>query len=356
MANVKRKSPPETQTIRLSLTWVIAGLLIVLVVGALGGVLAGQWARPVVPLTGNADQLITTVQEVTISPNTVVADIVGRTHRSVVLLGPAGQNGQVTATGLVITNDGLMVTSSNVSGIEAVAYDQEGRQVPLETVGSDTLFGLTYFRLGSGVFVPLELEGETPSVGEKLLVLSRSGETFAPRAETFTVSEHALPGSLIRPGIQRLLKGTPSPNGSLRGSPLLDEEGKTVGLMLDNQLGLALPAGALRVSMDRVLEQRREFDPFLETGISLAFEFGQLTEEAGRQFLPTVQAVGTGTPAAIAGVQAGDKLTVIGDQVVNWDTNVASQLSQSLPFSITVHRQGQEHVLTLNLAPQSTTP
>lgn len=335
--------------IRLSFSWVVLSLVIVLLFGALGGVIAQQvWQPKLPPLTSDTGQLITTVQEVTISPNTAAVQLVENSHRSVVLLGQAvGGEKSVVATALVVTNDGLLVTSTDVPSGQMVVHNHEGSSIAIDFVGRDELFGLTYFRIPSGVFVPLELQAAEVPVASRLLVLSRSAQTLQPLAHPFDVSEHIVPNAPLPKGIQRLLKGTPVLDSVMAGSPLLDDEGKVVALLINGPQGLALPASYLRESSDRIINNQRERDPMDEAGLTLTYSFADTGEPPQRQFVVQVQAVRFGSPAAIAGVSPGDIIIKAGDDIIDWNTSIVERLSQPLPLSLTVRRQGEEHVLTL---------
>ncbi|MDP3789054.1 MAG: hypothetical protein Q8R48_01475, partial [Candidatus Omnitrophota bacterium] len=61
--------------------------MLILVVGALGGIGGTMLlSRPLPPLNPDREQLITTVEEVTISPNMAASTLVERYERSVMLI------------------------------------------------------------------------------------------------------------------------------------------------------------------------------------------------------------------------------------------------------------------------------
>ena len=78
--------------LRISFGWLILGVMVIIFLGMLGGVIASQlWIVRQPPLIPEQHQLVSTVQEVTISPNQAAASIVDKTHRSVVALASAPQ-------------------------------------------------------------------------------------------------------------------------------------------------------------------------------------------------------------------------------------------------------------------------
>src|SRR5687767_7683366 len=133
------KSRPAEQVVRLSIRWIALALAATVVLGMTGGLLADQLFRPSLPpLTPEGDQLFTTVQEVTISPNTATAEMIERVNRSVLLIARGTDASTApTATGVVVTNDGVIVTASDLAAGTHNAFDQEGRIIPVETMGRD---------------------------------------------------------------------------------------------------------------------------------------------------------------------------------------------------------------------------
>lgn len=342
--------PPETteEPIRISLPWMLLGLLVVFGIGFGGGWLGSWINQPIVPLPGGArDQLITTVQEVTISPNTAAADVVQSSERSVVLIVPEDSE-EPSATGLIVTSDGLVVTSTGLPTATLTAIDFSGQTQPLSHVATDELFGLAYYRLNRGVFVPLEVVMERPKAGARMLALSRQPDTLAPRVHDFAVGEIALPGTNAPNGWQLMVKGSAAGSELFDGAPLLDEAGRVTGVLTRAIAGEAMASQQLRESLDRVIQQEHERDPYTELGFRVTFEFIPGEAESLRQFAARVQAVAGGTPAAEADLKAGDFITAIGEQLVSFETSFLTQLSQaSFPFAVNVTRGGNQQTLTL---------
>ena len=120
---------PE-RTVRLSFGWVVIAVIGILILGVIGGVLGQQILNPALPpLTQSSDdQVVTTVQQVTISPNTAIVDMIDRAHRSVMLLGSVnGERRNIAGSATVITNDGLLATTLATPSGELVAFDADGR-------------------------------------------------------------------------------------------------------------------------------------------------------------------------------------------------------------------------------------
>ena len=345
-------SETTDKTIRISLPWILLGLLAVFGIGFAGGWLGSWLNQPILPLPGGGgqDRLITTVQEVTISPNTAAIDVVQSSERSVVMIIPP-ESEQPTATGLIVTSDGLVVTPAGLPTGHLTAIDFSGQTQDLNHVATDEVFGLAYYRLGRGVFVPLEVVAERLSTGARMLALSRQPETLAPRVHDFLVEEIALPQSAAPRGWQFAVLGRSADSELFNGAPLLDEEGRVTGLLTVAVAGEAMGSQQLRESLDRVIQQRHEHDLYAELGFRVAFEFIPAETKNPRQFAARIQAVQGGTPAAESGLRVGDFITAVNEQPVSFETSFFTQLSQAgSPIVVDLMRGEVEQSITIQQA------
>lgn len=339
---------PTEQPIRLSLTSIVVGLLVVVGLGLAGGFLAQQLLPTAAPLAPVAGGLPTTVQNVTISPTTVTAAVVTAANRSVVLLG----NGEAEPTSFlgmasVLTNDGVLVTAADVAGSKLFAYDEQGVAIPLDVIGKDSLYGLTYLRLTTSVFPPLEVRADDPLVGAQLLALGRSGATMQPRIQPFTIYEYALLADVTMPAIHRVITGPSLKEGTMVGTPLLDEEGRLAAVVLKPAQGVALPTLLLKESLQRVVSQQREADPMHDLGVTLRPVFLQSTASDPFQFGAEVSGIVFDSPAQTAGIAVGDQITGVADAGLRWEASLVQQLSRKRPFQVKVNRRGE--ILTLTI-------
>lgn len=326
----------------MSLTWLLSGVVAIIVLGMVGGTLAAQlWMPKTAALVpGGSDRLVSTVQEVTISPNMAVTQMLDTAQRSVVLL-------EQGATAFVVTNDGLLVTAGEVPPGEVLAYDYQGKTVVLELAGRDELFGLTYLRAREAVLVPLDMRPAPVPVAYELVAISRSLPSLFVQAESFQVNENILPPELAPAGLQQVIKGTQLVEAALMGSPLLDDEGLVAGLLINPRAGLALPVNHLKESLDRVAGGQKEKDLFAELGLELHYTFAAASETRMRQFVAEVRTVLPGTVAATAGIKRGDMLLQIGNKPLEWTNSVLIGLSRDLPLELLINRAGKQITITL---------
>jgi hypothetical protein len=336
--------------VRVSFSWLLAGGTVIVVLGVLGGLLGAQLMPARAPLRApESGQLLSTVQEVTISPSTAAAELVARGQRSVVLIGSAGPpvGGSGFAAGVAVTNDGLVVTADSLPDGDLVVFDYLGKPLAAEYIGRDALFGLSYLRIVDGVLLPLDLRGETAPVGFELIALGRSSTSLMPKLSPFRVLEHSLPAELSARGVRLLLRGPVTSDAELTGGAVLDDEGRLAGLLISPAAGLALPADQLRESIDRVVNGRREVNPFAELGLTIRYAFATLKPADGRRFVIEVTGVAPNTPAAAADFARGDFMVAVGEQAADWNQSAVALFSQPRPFPVTVWRSDREIVLTV---------
>lgn len=334
---------------RLTLRWVLVALVFVLGVGIVGGIV-GQWLfrPPLPPLSVAEERLVTTVQEVTISPNTAAAQVVNKVSRSVVLLATrSGTSLQTRGAAVVVTNDGLVATTAHMPESEVVALDDGGSLIALDTVGIDEQYGITYFRMPNSVMVPLDLRRDPLMPGTSLLRVSRSEITRHIKTAPYMVQEFILPDQDFNPGIQRLVLGTPIAAPLFIGAPLVDEEGRLAGITLD-ATGKILTAQSVEASLQRISNGQRELDPLAIFGVTLQYLFVPAADNSTVSFVPRITSIVPGSPAATAGLLRGDGIVAVNDEAVTWEGNVLQQLSAPLPVRLTVMRGLEKIVVSLN--------
>ncbi len=337
------------RVVRVSLAWMLAGTITVVVLGMVGGALTAQlWWPRTIPVTEEGGRLVSTVQEVTISPNIAATKILEMSERSVVMIGREdAPGGAALATGFVVTNDGIIVTARELPTDQLIAYDYQGKMAALERIGSDELFGLTYLRAREAVLIPIDMRAESVLVAYELMAVSRSWPTLLPRAEFYRVSETILPPELMPAGIQQVFKGAQLAETELAGSPLIDEEGQVAGILINPLAGLALPVNQLKESLDRVIGGQREKNRFEELGIELHYVLIATGDTAGRQFRAEVRAVMPDAVAAAANLKRGDIIVRIDDTPLEWGRSVLAALSHDLPLTLTVKRADKQEIITL---------
>lgn len=336
------------QVVRISFFWLLLGAIFVVLLGMLGGLLAEQIWPPASVLPPNKqDQLVTNVQEITISPNIAASETFKNADRSVIALVKNNPSADYLATGVVVTNDGLVVTAATLPNTPIAAIDYRGIQLELDTVGHDQLFGLSYFRLKKDMLSPLDLRSEEVPLAYELLAVSRANITYLPMALPFQVTENIITPPLNPAGLQRFIKGPAYNNPTLAGSALIDDNGQLAGLLSNPSVGFAIPSDHLLASIRRIAAGQREKDPFAEIGFSVNYTFLVNQEKNDRQFLAEVTNVNPQAAASQADLRQGDLITGVNNQPLSWHQSLVALLSAEKLTSLTVLRGEQELTLPL---------
>lgn len=342
---------PQSTTLKVSLRTIVLAVGLVIVLGGIGGIIASQLFTPALPpLTQDGEkQFVTTVQEVTVSPNTQSAALVERLQRSVVqLVQIQGGELQPYGTGAVVTNDGLVISTVEQPAVQLHALDSSGRVLPINTVGTDEVYGLTYYKLSEGAVPPFELASQNAPVSSQLLALSLSQTSVSTRAQFWQLIEYITPETARPEGIMRLgIFDRPLPS-SYESAILIDESGKLTGLVLDPGNSRALAVDAVRSSITRIAANKREVNPYEAWGVSLQYSFRFDSEKQERVFTATISDIDPGSPAAIAGLRRGDRIMTIASNDVTWNTDVTSLLETTNALPLTVQRGVATEEVILN--------
>lgn len=163
-----------------------------------------------------------------------------------------------------------------------------------------------------------------------------------------------------KPVIANLTEETLFAQAGVRdGDRLLKVDGKDVAYMGQHRmyvLNKALSGGSLQLEVDRDGRLLLISVPLDELKKTVADDIGGITRRLGMQMpyvtLTEVGRVVEGTPAANAGIQAGDKLLAVNDKpVTDWPALVDLVVSNGVAeAAIQIERDGE--VLTKTLAPQ----
>ncbi|MBU6433359.1 MAG: trypsin-like peptidase domain-containing protein [Nitrospirae bacterium] len=234
-----------------------------------------------------------------------------------------------TATGVgagfILDQDGTVLTNAHVveraSAITATLFD--GRQVRMEVIGSDPETDLAVLRLprdkGPYATVPLG-DSDQLQVGQRALVVG------SPFGLGFTLTSGIISGLGPLPGKRglvdsRIIRTTAPINPGNSGGPLVDTQGRVVGistatLVGAQNIGFAIPINKAKAVMAELKQRGRVSRPWL--GVSGKFPTAEFISlfamPLGQGFL--VEDVEDGSPAADAGLRAGTLDIVV--QGVPW--------------------------------------
>lgn len=245
---------------------------------------------------------------------------------------------QRRGSGVVARADGLIVTSALLvagAGRVEVAWGP-GRREEAAVAGVDELTGLAALSVDASRMPTAAIDISMPRPGDEAFTVAASTGSDGPAVRPGTVSAT---GSHADPEGGRLLgliaTDRPVP-GWADGGALVDAEGRLRGVSLSvprAEEGWAVPVEvALRVA-DDLRRLGRVDRGWLGVAGSTSASAG--TAPAGM----VVEHVAPGSPAAAAGLQAGDVLIAVGDQRVRSLADVKAALTLTRPGqAVTVER------------------
>jgi serine protease Do len=264
-------------------------------------------------------------------------------------------------SGVVITPDGFIVTSSHVvaraSGVVRATLD-DGRELEADVVGADPFSDLAVLRAGAGDELAAAVLGDAEALRVGQLVVAIGNPLgFGGSVTAGVVS--ALGRSLTTPAgriVENVIQTDAALNPGNSGGALADGRGRVVGIntaVAGVGLGLAVPVDeATRRIIAALMTEGRFRRAFLGiTGGSRPLP-PRLAAELGRTTAIEVEDVVAGTPAARAGLRPEDLIVELGGEPVEGVADLQRLMTGELIGSrvtATVVRQGR--TLSVELVP-----
>jgi len=267
----------------------------------------------------------------------------------------------VRSSGFVIDSAGLVVCAAE--GVrtqrQVSVYPVEGEPVRARVVGVDNITGIALLRAETALRLPALSWGDSerlPLGSTLILIGNRSGLEGSVTVGTL--------GGKDRVGVRRdnqrvvlLLQFNGTVSSGEQGAPLLDSQGRVVGVMVGE---LASVEGAL-------------ISPVAVVGFAVPSEVAQRVvndlRTKGRaehawlgvdyQSIPSgviVRRVTQSSPAQRAGIQVGDFIVQYNDKPIRTASDLTRELYFAQPnqrITLTVLREGQQLRLTVVLGTQS---
>jgi serine protease Do len=266
-------------------------------------------------------------------------------------------------SGVVITQDGFLVTSAHVVGGThgaGRASFSDGRDVEFTVIGADALSDLAVLRLDGDAFAAAELgDAERLRVGQ-LVVAIGNPNGFAGSVTAGVVS--ALGRSLpTRSGVNvrvvdNVIQTDAALNPGNSGGALADGRGRVVGIntaVAGVGLGLAVPINAAtRQIIGALMTEGRFRRAYLGIGGQQRPLPPRLARELGRTGCVEVGEVVEDAPAGLAGVRPGDLIVAVDGRPVETMGElqrllVGERIGASVTFTVARH----ERVLDIVVIP-----
>ncbi|MEA2419329.1 MAG: hypothetical protein QOE60_1535 [Thermoleophilaceae bacterium] len=294
-------------------------------------------------------EALTTLQE-------AIAGAAQRVGPSVVGLG----RGWGLGSGVVIGEGQVLTNAHNVRREQVTVAFADGRRETGEWTAADPDLDLALISVDTGDIAPVAWEpGDDPGIGTPVVALANPGGRGLRATLGFVTSE----GRSFRGPRGRRIAGAiehtaPLPRGS-SGGPLVDTEDRLLGLnslRLDGGLILAVPAtAAVKERVARLARGELAPSPRLGVAIAPPRAARRMRRAVGLPERPglLVRAVEDDSPAATAGVEAGDLLVAgNGTELAGVDAlyELLDSVEQGGSLELTVVRGTEERTVTVEFA------
>jgi len=279
--------------------------------------------------------------------------------------GNGSQQAQAEGTGFVYDKQGDIVTAAHVvSGASKISVRfKDGTTASATLVGSDPSTDSAVIRVSvpSSKLTPLAF-GDSSKVepGEGVVAI---GSPFGYEESITAGIVSAIDRDITAPNgfaIPNTIQTDAAINHGNSGGPLIDSSGKVIGVNVqiatDDQnggstnagVGFAVPSNTVKSVVDDLVAGRKVTHPFL--GISV----GDATSGTGAQ----VGSVRPGSPAAMAGLKAGDVIVSVNGQTITSADELTAVVAEHQPgdaLKLVVERSGSKLTLdaTLGTRPSS---
>ncbi|NEE02500.1 S1C family serine protease [Phytoactinopolyspora halotolerans] len=263
------------------------------------------------------------------------------------------RGGGGTGSGVVFTDDGFILTNAHVVGsaTSGTASYSDGSETRFSVVGRDRLSDLAVVRADGPTPAPATLgRADDLTVGQLVVAvgspLGLSGSVTAGVVSALGRSLPAQSGRTVRI-IENVIQTDAALNPGNSGGALADASARIVGIntaVAGVGLGLAVPMNA---TSDRIvstlMREGRVRRAFLGVATSPAPLPPKLAQRIGRSRGVRIAHVEPGSPAAVAGLRAGDLIVTIAQEpVVDAQALQRRMFAEAIdvPLPITTFRNG----------------
>jgi S1-C subfamily serine protease len=286
------------------------------------------------------------------------------------------QEGEATGSGFVVSKDGTILTNAHVvDGADSVSvsFEDGGEEIPAEVKGVDTSTDLAVLKIDPSDVEDLEVlplgDSSKVEVGDPVVAI---GNPFGYSRTVTTGIVSGLQREITAPDgfqISDVIQTDASINPGNSGGPLLDAEGRVIGI--NSQIATGGGQGSVGIGFAVPVNTAKELLPELREGgeIEHAWLGVQMqdvdADVAGQLDLPVeygalvVEATEDG-PADDAGIQGGDSqtgeggdvITAIDGKRVNASDDLAAAVAAKQPgdtVELEIYRDGEKETLEVEL-------
>ncbi len=274
---------------------------------------------------------------------------------------PKPQPQMSQGSGFFVSTDGYIMTNAHVvrDAVEITAVLEDGSELPAKLVGNDTHTDLAVVKVEGTNFPALKFcDSEDIDVGEWAIAI---GSPFQLEA-TVTVGVVSAKGrnNLRINDLEDFIQTDAAINPGNSGGPLLNTHGEVMGVnaaIVSKSggymgIGFAIPANMAKHVMQQIIENGVVDRGFM--GVSLQPLDKDLAEAFGLDQTQgaVIAQVVPDSPAAKAGLQAGDIITAYNGKQVQSASSIRNEISMMNPgttVDLTINRNGRIMQLPVTL-------
>ncbi|MFC1996612.1 S1C family serine protease [Chloroflexota bacterium] len=245
------------------------------------------------------------------------------------------QNLPVSGSGVVISEQGYILTNHHVieNTQEVKVIFADGREEPAQIIGGDAFSDIAVLKVDERIHAIARIgNSDALKPGETAIAI---GSPLGDFKNTVTVGVISAIGRSIEINqnyqMEGLIQTDAAINQGNSGGPLVNLAGEVIGIntlivrgngygsAVAEGLGFAIPANTVQAISQQLIEKGYVSYPYL--GVrwqwitpNIADRYG-LPVESGAY----ISKIETGSPAALAGLQPGDIITQIGEQLLDKD-------------------------------------
>ena len=335
---------------------VITGLLSALI-GSAVGVTYPSWvdkltflpeswrqASGLQKVTQGGKEVVRTVEESAVidavdKASPAVVSIVAKT----VSFGPTGivRDQQGIGTGFIVKSDGVILTNSHVVEDTSIAYNvvtADNKTYPVKKIDRDPSIDFAILKIDAKDLTTVELgDSDSIKVGQKVVAI---GNALGKFGNTVTVGVVSGVGrgvtasssfGLSEETLDNVIQTDAALNPGNSGGPLLDLSASVIGINFATttgaeNIGFVIPINRVKSLLDQYLSLGRIVRPYL------GIEYRTIdAATASLQNVPEgtfVRGVASSSPAAKAGLAAGDIITKFGSIALKGENTLRSAISK----------------------------
>jgi putative serine protease PepD len=264
---------------------------------------------------------------------------------------PQGQG-----SGFVYDSDGHVLTNQHVvSGASSVSVKLwNGKTYSAQVVGTDASTDVAVLKIDapSSQLFPLSLaDSSKVNVGDSVVAI---GSPFGLEETVTSGIVSALHREMQSPNgfaIDDSIQTDAAINHGNSGGPLINSQGKVIGITSQIEsdsggsdgVGFAVPADTVQSIAAQLISSGKAEHAFL----------GVLLRDSSSQPGASIAQVRSGTPAAKAGLQAGDIITAVDGKSITSASQLRGAINARRPgdtITVTYTRGGQSHTASVKLA------